>query len=101
MRTSGNCSSNAASIASRRAHALEIRLEIAARHELVHGPLAEEHGRDVRRSRSRLDLLRELLGEDEPADAQPGRDRLRERRAVCDLAVRELEEGWERFRVQA
>ena len=63
-------------------HALEVRLERAAADELVHGRLAEQNRRDVGGGRRRRDLRAELLREDEPADPQAGRDRLRERRAV-------------------
>src|SRR5204863_2290484 len=54
-----------------------------------------------RRGRRLLQLARELLGEDEPADAQAGRDRLREGRAVGDAALRELEQRRRRLALEA
>ena len=67
----------------------------------MHGRLAEQHGRDVRRRRGRLDLARERLGEHEPADAQAGRDRLREGGAVDRRAVGQLEQRRQRLSLVA
>ena len=74
------------------ADTLEVRLEVAAAQELVHGGLSEQRRGDVGAGGGGLDLGRKLVRKDEVADPQARRDRLRERRAVDDvLAVGELE----------
>ena len=74
-------------------HALDVRLEVAAANELVHGRLRHERRRDVRRHRERLDLRGERRRHDVIPHADAGRDRLRERRRVHDvLAALELEQ---------
>src|SRR5207237_9532182 len=83
-------------------YTLEIRLEVAAPQELVHRRLRHEGRRDVRRDGERLDLRRELLRQDEVADAHARRDRLRERRRVRDMvAALQLEDRRRRLALVA
>jgi hypothetical protein len=69
------------------AHALEVRLEVSAPHELVHRRLRHERRRDVGRDGERLHLCGERRGQDEVADAHARRDRLRERRCIRDVGA--------------
>src|SRR6185437_4714289 len=84
------------------ADALQARLQQTAPQELVHGRLREQRRGDVGRGHALLELARERLRDDRVADAQPGRDGLRERRAVHDvLAALELEDARQRLALEA
>ena len=68
-------------------HTHEVRLEVPARDELEDRRLAEQRGRDVGRVRVLLELLRERLGQDVPADAH-ARARSSSRRTRCTRCSR-------------
>ena len=80
------------------ADAVEIGLERAAVVQLVDDRLREERRRDVGRDRTVVEARTEILRDDEPAHAQTGRDRLRERRRERDaIAAVELVQQRRRF----
>jgi hypothetical protein len=87
--------------AEKRADELDVLLQVAAAEELVHGRLWEQRRSDVGRSRRRLHCACEPLRQDEVADADAGRDGLRERAREGDvLPAVQLEKRRRRFALE-